>query len=80
MLQSAVPQTNSNATLGITDQLALNMIFDSAIQQGPVEAAPEDNHVLLLTWSAGDTLRLQPLPVLLFASGHVGFVQRLPWR
>ncbi|KAI3434762.1 hypothetical protein D9Q98_002822 [Chlorella vulgaris] len=78
--QKSTTVTNSNATLGITDQLALNMIFDAAIPPGGVHAAPEDNHVLLLSWDAGDTLRLQPLPVLLFASGHVGFVQRLPWR
>lgn len=56
------------------------MILDKAIPSGPVHAAPEDDHVLLLTWAANDSLRLHPLPVALFPSGHVAFVQRLPWK
>ena len=42
-----------------------------------LDAAPEDPRVTLLR---NGTLRLHPLPVLLFPSGHVAFVQRLPWR
>ena len=68
-------QTNTNATLGITDQLALNMLLDQ--NAGAMPASPEDPRVILLR---NDTLRLHPLPVLRFPSGHVAFVQRLPWR
>jgi hypothetical protein len=42
-----------------------------------VRAAPEDDTVIM---AAGGTLRLGVLPVLLFANGHVAFVQRLPDR
>jgi hypothetical protein len=68
-------QTNTNATLGITDQLALNMLLDQ--NAGAMQATPEDPRVILLR---NGTLRLHPLPVLRFPGGHVGFVQRLPWR
>jgi len=42
-----------------------------------LDAVPEDPKVTLL---ANDTVRLHPLPVILFSSGHVAFVQRTPWR
>ena len=42
-----------------------------------LDAAPEDDHITLMR---NGTLRLHPLPILLFPSGHVAFVQRLPWR
>lgn len=35
-------------------------------------AVPED---LRTIWAANDTLRLHPLPVVLFPGGHVAFVQ-----
>ena len=40
-------------------------------------STPEDPRLLLLV---NGTLRLHPLPILLFPSGHAAFVQRLPWR
>ena len=63
-------------TFGITDQLALNLILEEG-QEWELAAAPEDPRVVLV--QAG-TLRLHPLPVLLFPGGHVAFVQRLPWK
>jgi hypothetical protein len=72
--------TATNATLGITDQLALNMVLDATFAGRPAVAAPEDERVLLMSWAPNDTLRLHPLPVARFSSGHVAFVQRLPWR
>ena len=68
-------QTNTNATLGITDQLALNMLLDQ--NAGAMQPTQEDPRVILLR---NGTLRLHPLPVLRFPGGHVGFVQCLPWR
>ena len=62
-------------TLGITDQLALNMLLDNDTRQ--LQPAPEDPRTILLR---SQTLRLHPLPVLQFPSGHVAFVQRLPWK
>lgn len=41
------------------------------------QATAEDARVI---WVANDTLRLLPAPVLLFANGHVAFIQRLPER
>ena len=38
---------------------------------------PDAPRVLLLR---GGKLRLHPLPVELFPSGHVAFIQRTPWR
>lgn len=42
-----------------------------------LEADPEDSRTTL---HMNGTLRLHPLPVLLFPGGHVAFVQRLPWK
>lgn len=67
-------QTGKEKELGITDQVALNRLLD---YQGLMPATPDEPRVLLLL---NGTLRLHPLPVLLFASGHVAFVQRLPWK
>jgi hypothetical protein len=60
----------------IDDQLALNILLTdpSSLPVREVEGAPRT------VWAANSTLRLHPLPALLFASGHVGFVQRLPER
>ncbi|KAL4447981.1 hypothetical protein ABPG75_005200 [Micractinium tetrahymenae] len=66
--------TGKEKDLGITDQVALNRLLD---YQGLMPATQEEPRVLLLL---NETLRLHPLPVLLFASGHVAFVQRLPWK
>ena len=66
---------NTTVTLGITDQLAMHYLLEEGV--GLMEAVPEDSRVL---WLRGHTLRLHPLPALLFPSGHVAFVQRLPWR
>jgi hypothetical protein len=43
----------------------------------PASAVPEDSRTI---WAANNTLRLHPLPVVLFPGGHVAFVQRLPWE
>lgn len=67
-------QTGKEREMGITDQVALNRLLD---YQGLMPATKDDPRVLLLL---NETLRLHPLPVLLFASGHVAFVQRLPWK
>lgn len=60
----------------MTDQLALNLLLEEG-SEWRLEAAPEDARVTLMR---NATLRLHPLPLLLFPSGHVAFVQRLPWR
>ena len=73
--RSPWPQTPTNVTLGITDQLALNMLLDQGA--GWLPPAPEDSHVVLLR---DGSIRLHPLPIIRFPSGHVAFVQRLPWR
>jgi hypothetical protein len=42
-----------------------------------LDADPLDERSTLMR---NGTLHLHPLPVLLFANGHVAFVQRLPWK
>ena len=68
-------QDRKGSILGVTDQLALHYILEEGV--GLMEAAPEEPRVLLLR---NATLRVRPLPVLRFPSGHVAFVQRAPWR
>lgn len=63
-------------TLGITDQLALNMLLEQDLV-GDVQATPDNPRLLSLRKGS---LRLHPLPTLLFANGHVAFVQHLPWK
>jgi len=70
----ALNQDHELKNIGITDQQALHELIQP---QGPMPAAPEDDHMLLMR---NGTLRVHALPVLLFANGHVAFVQRLPWR
>jgi len=70
------PQTRTNVTLGITDQLALNMLLEQDLV-GEVKAPPDNPSLLSLR---NGSLRLHPLPALLFANGHVAFVQHLPWK
>ncbi|EFN57248.1 expressed protein [Chlorella variabilis] len=72
----ALVQTEANQTFGVTDQQALNMLLEEG-SEWKLDAAPEDDHITLMR---NGTLRLHPLPILLFPSGHVAFVQRLPWR
>lgn len=69
-------QTKTTQTVfGITDQLALNILLEDGVHT--MTSPPDDPRVLLLR---NGTLRLHPLPVLRFPSGHVAFVQRTPWR
>ena len=69
-------QVDNGVTFGVTDQLALNMLLEEGTE-AELLAAPEDARATLHRRGA---LRLHPLPVALFPSGHVAFVQRLPWR
>ncbi|KAL4434049.1 hypothetical protein ABPG75_000490 [Micractinium tetrahymenae] len=74
--EHSVVVEGTNTTFGITDQLALNMLLEEG-SEWKLDADPEDRHTTLLR---NGTLRLHPLPVLLFPGGHVAFVQRLPWK
>ena len=65
----------TTATLGVTDQLAMHYLLEEGV--GLMEALPGQPRVLSLR---NRTLALHPLPVLLFPSGHVAFVQHTPWR
>lgn len=58
----------------VDDQLALNDMLEA----GGLPAASSDDNRTLLAFNGA--LRLQALPVVLFASGHAAFVQRTPWR
>ncbi|KAL4446836.1 hypothetical protein ABPG77_008080 [Micractinium sp. CCAP 211/92] len=64
----------TNSIFGITDQLALNMLLEEG-SEWKLDADPEDRRNTLMR---NGTLRLHPLPVLLFPGGHMAFVQRLP--
>lgn len=82
-----------NKIFHVTDQLALNLLFDQAVRPdaGRFFAAPENDKVILVkagnittSFSAPIStlpeshIRIHPLPVLSFANGHVAFIQRLP--
>lgn len=72
--RQAVVQTGKQRDLGITDQVAMNNLLE---YNGPNPSDPENPRILMLL---DNTLRMHPLPVLQFPSGHVAFVQRLPWK
>jgi hypothetical protein len=71
-------KANINVRPGIslimTDQLAFNQVFDRNFT-GSITADKSDPRTI---WGADKKVRIHPLPVLTFASGHVAFVQRLP--
>ena len=67
------PSTRSHGVFAITDQLAFNMVLEQGIS--PIKSTPEDWRVIL---AMNGTLRLLPLPALLFTNGHVFFYQHLP--
>ena len=59
----------------VDDQLALHDLLEAgSLPAREVEGAPRT------LWAMNRTLRVHPLPALLFAGGHVAFVQRLPER
>ncbi|KAI3438688.1 hypothetical protein D9Q98_001108 [Chlorella vulgaris] len=59
---------------GVDDQLALNNLLDLG------GTTPLSNEDFRTTVVYHGRLKLQALPVMLFANGHVAFVQRIPWR
>lgn len=69
-------QTEDGVSYGVTDQLALNMVLEEGTEW-ILLASPEDPWVTL---NHNGDVRVHPLPVLQFPSGHAAFVQRLPWR
>eukprot|EP00887_Chlorella_sp_A99_P000964 scaffold5.g964.t1 len=60
--------------VGIDDQMAIHLLLEA----GGIVGAGDDDPRSILAWNR--TLRVQALPVVLFPSGHVAFVQRTPWR
>ncbi|PSC68599.1 glycosyltransferase family 77 [Micractinium conductrix] len=56
------------------DQHALNIL----LEKGELRPAGPDEPRAVMAWEG--KLKVQPFPVILFANGHVAFVQRLPWR
>jgi hypothetical protein len=65
----------SKGVLAITDQLAFNMILEQNIS--PIRSTANDWRVI---HAMNSTVRLMPLPALLFTNGHTFFYQHLPQR
>ena len=76
LLSFSLPlQWRNNFTSVITDQLALNLLLDEGMKGDIVEVPGEERTI----YQANSTIKLHPLPVLLFPGGHIAFVQRVPW-
>lgn len=67
------PSTRGKGAFAITDQLAFNMVLEQGIS--PIKSSEGDWRVV---HAMNGTLRLMPLPALLFTNGHVFFYQHLP--
>jgi hypothetical protein len=65
--------SDRGGAFAITDQLALNMILEQQIS--PIVSTADDWRVI---HAMNNTLKLMPLPALLFTNGHVFFYQHLP--
>ena len=64
---------SSRGQFQITDQLAFNMILERNIS--PIASTDDDWRVI---HAMDNQLKLLPLPVLLFTTGHTFFYQHLP--
>ena len=70
---SAYAPSDRGGAFQITDQLAFNILLEQNIS--PIASTGDDWRVI---WAMNNTLRLMPLPSLLFTTGHTFFYQHLP--